>query len=113
MQEIRQGSKGDRERARRVASRKRGVSERVRGVLDREVSEGVLAKGLRLYNKGMVHETAIPWVFRVGSDGHAGYFGHEVDLSVGSCQCRAYEMRGYVCRHVVAAGAAWVARGES
>lgn len=94
----------------RGVSRARGVS-RVTEVLESmtgDVSPEVFTRGVKLYNKGLVHETGIPWVFRVGSDTGAGFYGHEVDLSVGSCQCRAYELRGYVCKHVVAAGMMWM-----
>lgn len=87
---------------------------RVRGVLSDMgglVNQSIYARGVKLYNRGHVHETGDEWVFRVGSDA-GGLYGYEVDLSVGSCTCKAYRLQGYICYHVVAAGAAWVAKHE-
>lgn len=87
------------------------MKEVLEGLTD-DVSETVFKRGVRLYNEGLVHSTGIAWVYRVGSHTGAGFYGHEVDLSVGSCQCKAYQMREYVCKHVVGAGMAWVAANE-
>ena len=106
----------------RGVTREGGISTRVRGgkhvrgtiaqveaVLNRKTSEAVMAKGLGIYNKGLVHETDRPWMFNVGSE-NAGLFGYPVDLSEGACNCKAGEM-GTVCKHVVAAGVAFFKRG--
>lgn len=91
-----------------------GVATRVEGVLSSltGVSEDVFLKGLKLYNQGQVHETGLAWVYRVGSV-HGGLYGYEVDLSAGTCSCKGFELGGRVCKHLVAAGAAWIAKKEN
>lgn len=87
----------------------RGTVAQVEKVLNKTTSEAVMAKGLALYNKGLVHETDRPWVFNVGSES-VGLFGYQVDLSMGACQCKGGQY-GRVCKHVVAAGVAFFKRG--
>lgn len=103
--------KGVSPRARGAAKHKRGTRAQIETMLRKDTSEGVVARGLSIYNRGLVHETDRPWMFNVGSE-NAGLFGYRVDLSEGACECEGGK-HNRVCKHVVAAGVAFFARGES
>lgn len=94
------------------SARARVVRAKVESTLTRPVTTPVLARGLALYNKGLVHgNKTYSWIWTVSSPTSGAVY--YINLVEGRCSCKGFEITGRTCKHIVAAGAGFVAREGS